>query len=160
MEPVTPNERISAPSGVLEKFGLLMGYAVRWIAGALLILLLILVVVETADLALFLVQGLTVMPRQRIEVSQVLVILGQFLVVLIMIELLYVIRLDMQGRQFEAETILHAGLVAIARKVIVFDTEKSDASLMFALAALVLALSTAIVILRRFPRRELSGGGE
>jgi len=160
MEPVTPNERISAPSGVLEKFGLLMAYAVRWIAGALLIMLLILVVVETADLALFLVQGLTVMPRQRIEVSQVLVILGQFLVVLIMIELLYVIRLDMQGRQFEAETILHAGLVAIARKVIVFDTEKSDASLMFALAALVLALSTAIVILRRFPRRELSGGGE
>ncbi len=152
MEPVPSDMRIPPRVRIVNTVSRLVEHAIYWIAAVLLVLLLIVVVAGTLDVIVRIGTEFQILPRGRMDVTQILSLLGLFLVVLISIELLYVVRLYLEGRHFDVETILIVALIAIARKVIVFDIEKNDTSLMLGLAAVILSLSGALALLRKFPR--------
>lgn len=121
---------------------------VRCVASALLVMLVIVVIAGTIDLGTTLVRDLLGMPYGRFDVREMLSMLGLFLVVLIAIELLYVVRLYLEQRHFDVEVVLMVALIAIARKVVVFDLERNDAGLMVGISAVVVSLATALFLLR------------
>ncbi len=116
---------------------------------AMLGMLAVIVIAGTVDLALLLWSELVNPPFGVLEVQEILEILGFFLMVLIAIEMIYVVRLYLIHRHLDVHAMLLVALIAIARKVIVLDLEKYDASHMLGIAALVLALSGALFLLRR-----------
>lgn len=122
---------------------------VRTVALAMMGLLSVVVFVGAVDLALQLWRELVNPPVGVLEARETLDILGLFLMVLIAIEMIYVVRLYVEHRALDVQAVLMVALIAIARKVIVFDLEKYDSTHMFGIAALVLALAGALFLLRR-----------
>jgi len=121
---------------------------IRIVAAILMALLAAVVVGATVDLAITLLREFASAPHGRFDVRQVLATLGLFLAVLIAIEMLHVVRLYLEERHFDAEAVLIVALVAIARKIVVFDIEKGDSVLMFGISAVVLSLAGALCLLR------------
>ena len=125
----------------------------RSVVHVLLGLLVVVILAATLDLGIILFKDLTNPPYGMLEMRELLETLGLFLLVLIAIEMVYVVRLYLEERHFDVEIVLMVALIAIARKVIVFDLEKYDAGLMFSIAAIVLALACALYLLRRSRHR-------
>lgn len=120
---------------------------VRCVVRALLVLLAILIVAATVDLGWTLAVDLLSPPVGRLNLQETLGTLGMFLTVLIAIEMMHVVRLYLEDRHLDVEIVLMVALIAIARKVIVFDLEKFEAPHMFGIAAIILALACALFLL-------------
>ncbi len=125
-----------------------MDRVIRWVAAALMWMLALVVVAGALDLAVTLISDLITPPIGRLEVSELLRLLGLFLVVLIAIELVYVVRLYLEERHFDVEVVLMVALIAIARKVVVFDLERNEPALLLGISAVVLSLAAALFLLR------------
>ncbi|MCX7819677.1 MAG: phosphate-starvation-inducible PsiE family protein [Kiritimatiellae bacterium] len=121
---------------------------IRWVATALMWMLALVVMAGAVDLAATLVQDLLTPPVGRMEVAELLRVLGLFLVVLIAIELVYVVRLYLEERHFDVEVVLVVALIAIARKVVVFDLERNEPWLLLGISAVVISLAAALFLLR------------
>jgi uncharacterized membrane protein (DUF373 family) len=63
--------------------------------------------------------------------------------------MVYVVRLYAVHRHLDVDAVILVALIAIARKVVVLDLERYDATHMFGIAALVVSLAGALFILRR-----------
>lgn len=120
-------------------------------------LLSVVVVAGTADLVVLLVRDLVAPPVGVLDVSEILEILGLFLMILIAIEMIYVVRLYAVHRHLDVHAVLLVALIAVARKVIVLDLEKYDAVHMAGIAGLVLALSAALYLVHHL-RGSAPGG--
>lgn len=116
---------------------------------ALLCLLSVAVIAGTFDLVRLLWSELVNPPIGVLDVTEILELLGFFLMVLIVIEMIYVVRLYAVHRHLDVQAVLAVALIAIARKVIVFDFEKYEATHMLGIAAIVMALAGALFLLRR-----------
>ena len=125
-----------------------MDRVIRWVAAALMWMLALVVVAGALDLAVTLISDLITPPIGRLEVRELLRLLGLFLVVLIAIELVYVVRLYLEERHFDVEVVLMVALIAIARKVVVFDLERNEPALLLGISAVVLSLAAALFLLR------------
>ncbi len=130
---------------------------IRWVAAALMWMLALVVVAGAVDLGVALLTDLVTPPLGRLEVAELLRLLGLFLVVLIAIELVYVVRLYLEGRHFDVEVVLMVALIAIARKIVVFDLERNEPGLLLGISAVVISLAGALFLLR-FSRRWESNG--
>lgn len=126
--------------------------AIRWVAAALMWMLTVVVVAGAVDLGVTLAIDLVTPPIGRLDVAELLRLLGLFLVVLIAIELVYVVRLYLEGRHFDVEVLLMVALIAIARKIVVFDLERNEPALLLGISAVVTSLAAALFLLR-FSRR-------
>lgn len=115
----------------------------------LLCLLSVAVIAGTFDLTRLLWSELVNPPIGVLDVTEILELLGFFLMVLIVIEMIYVVRLYAVHRHLDVQAVLAVALIAIARKVIVFDFEKYGATHMLGVAAIVMALAGALFLLRR-----------
>jgi uncharacterized membrane protein (DUF373 family) len=116
---------------------------------ALLCLLSVAMIAGTFDLVRLLWSELVNPPIGVLDVTEILELLGFFLMVLIVIEMIYVVRLYAVHRHLDVQAVLAVALIAIARKVIVFDFEKYEATHMLGIAAIVMALAGALFLLRR-----------
>ncbi len=126
--------------------------AIRWVAAALMWMLTVVVIAGAVDLGVTLALDLVTPPIGRLDVAELLRLLGLFLVVLIAIELVYVVRLYLEGRHFDVEVVLMVALIAIARKIVVFDLERNEPALLLGISAVVTSLAAALFLLR-FSRR-------
>lgn len=130
---------------------------IRGVAVALMWMLALVVVAGAVDLGVALLTDLITPPPGRLDVTELLRLLGLFLVVLIAIELVYVVRLYLEGRHFDVEVVLMVALIAIARKIVVFDLERNEPGLLLGISAVVISLAAALFLLR-FSRRWESNG--
>lgn len=130
---------------------------IRGVAVALMWMLTLVVVAGAVDLGVALLTDWMTPPLGRLDVTELLRLLGLFLVVLIAIELVYVVRLYLEGRHFDVEVVLMVALIAIARKIVVFDLERNEPGLLLGISAVVISLAAALFLLR-FSRRWESNG--
>jgi uncharacterized membrane protein (DUF373 family) len=80
-------------------------------------------------------------------------VFGFFLMVLIGLELLSSIRLYLQEHVVHAELVVVVALIAVARKVIVLDYDKTEPLTVLSIAALLLGLSIGYYLLKRSHER-------
>lgn len=80
-------------------------------------------------------------PAYLLEISDILATFGAFMAVLIAIEIFVNITIYLRDDIIHVKIVMATALMAIARKVIIMDVKKVDTLEIFAIAAVILALS-------------------
>jgi uncharacterized membrane protein (DUF373 family) len=98
------------------------------IYAALMFMLIVVLIAAMADLAYILVTSLTNISPWLLESHEMITVLGGFLLVLIGVELLETIKAYFRENSVHVEIVVLLAIIAIARKVILFDPTDMTAS--------------------------------
>ena len=116
----------------------------------LLGLMLLVVVAGAIELVFVTIEEMLRPPRYLLlDIGELLRIFGFFLLVLIGLELLSSIRMYIQDETIHVELVMVVALIAVSRKIIVLDYEKTDALTVLGIAALVIALSAGYYLMKK-----------
>ncbi len=113
---------------------------IRMAAKVLAILMTLVIVWGVGDVIFVLYQRLMTPPKYLLNISDILATFGAFLAVLIAIEIFTNITLYIRKDVLPIKLVVATALMAISRKVIVFDFKELTPSYILATAAVVLAL--------------------
>jgi len=117
-------------------------YFERGIAGFLAGLIALVILLATIDLASSLFTDIVFKsPRFLVDIDELLAIMGQFLIILVGFELLETVKAYLRDEAIHAEVVLIVALIALARRVIVFEPTEGSAMVLLAEAALMLAIA-------------------
>ena len=128
------------------------------ITRVLLVMMAIVVLLATVELGWILVKDVLTPPVFLLEIEQLLELFGQFLLVLIGVELLHTVKNQIESREIHLEAMIAVALIAVARKIIVLEPKGLPEGTLLGVAALVLALTVGYYLVRR-DRREKGGSG-
>ena len=121
----------------------------RWISVILMLLMAVVVISGTAEIGYLIVTDILQPPGFFLGVSDLFDIFGLFLMVLIGLELLSSVKAFLQDHKLHAEAMFLIALTAITRKIVILDSSGVSYMTLFGLAALVLALSAGLFIIRK-----------
>ena len=121
----------------------------RYIVSALIIMMVFVVLVATVELGWIIIKDIINPPIFMLVITDLLEIFGFFMLVLIGIELLETIKAYLVDNVVHVEIVLEVALIAIARKVIIFDIEKYQGLTIIGTAALILAVASAYYAVKR-----------
>jgi len=119
------------------------------VAKVLTILLLIVILVALLDLFFVLSQILFQSPPSGLFNQTLLEVFGLFLNILIALELLDNITAYLRKHIFQVELVIATSLIAVARKIIIFDLKKFSNNDLISLAIAIFALSISYWLVRR-----------
>jgi uncharacterized membrane protein (DUF373 family) len=126
----------------LEKF--------EWIINhTLLVMLGCVVVLATYELGWLIVRDVLTPPLFLLEIEELLELFGQFLLVLIGLELMHSVSVYIERREFHLEAVLTVALIAVARKIITLDAKTLPEGTLLGIAAVVVALVFGYYVLQR-----------
>ncbi|WP_303900920.1 phosphate-starvation-inducible PsiE family protein [Thiohalomonas denitrificans] len=130
----------------------IISYAVR----ALSVLMALVILWGVADVVYVLYQRLVQPPLLMLEIQDLLATFGAFLAVLIAIEIFINITLYLRDDVIHVKLVIATALMAVARKVIVFDYQTLDPGYIWATGALLIALGiTYWLVAWKHPRKVL-----
>lgn len=116
---------------------------------ALVVMMALVVLFASLDLAWIIIQDLMVPPYLLFDVNRLLEIFGMFLLVLIGIELLESIRTYLDHKLIHVEIVMTVALIAIARKVIILDVKELDGLKLIGIGVIIIALAGGYVFIKR-----------
>jgi uncharacterized membrane protein (DUF373 family) len=131
---------------------------IRLVSRALAVIMALVILWGVADVLYVLWQRLMVPPFMLLEINDILATFGAFMAVLIAIEIYHNIILyarDEHNHHLAVEIVLSTALMAIARKVIVFDFNEIGPEHIYGTAAVTLALVVGYYLIAlhgRIPR--------
>lgn len=112
----------------------------------------IVVLLATVELGWVLAKDVLTPPYFLLEIDELLEVFGQFLLVLIGIELLHSMKVFVQERRLHLEAVLAVAMIAVARKIIVLDPKDLPDGALWGTAALMLALAVGYHVVWRTHR--------
>ncbi len=107
------------------------------------------VLLATIELGWILAKDVLTAPVFLLEIEELLELFGQFLLVLIGIELLHSMKVYVERREVHLEAVLAVALIAVARKIVVLDPKEMPEGALLGIAALMLALALGYYMARR-----------
>ncbi len=125
-----------AEDGMLKFLHAVIHFAVRVLA----VLMVLVILWGVADVAFVMYQRIVAEPFMMLTVSDILVIFGSFMAVLIAIEIFINITLYIKHDTLPIKMVIATALMAVARKVIMLDFKDLDPAYVTAIAAVILAL--------------------
>jgi uncharacterized membrane protein (DUF373 family) len=131
-----------------ENFLKLVHWIENLVAKVLSIVLLVLILVALADLVFVISTNIITEPLGFIN-KTLIELFGLFLNILIALELLENITAYLKKHIFQVELVIATSLIAVARKIIIFDLQKYSGTDLIALALAILALSISYWLIRR-----------
>lgn len=114
---------------------------IRGAVRVLSILMTAVIVFGVAEVLFMLLQKLQKPPYFLLDISDILATFGAFMAVLIAIEIFVNITIYLREEIIHVKIVMATALMAIARKVIVFDYKEISPSYVFGTGAVILALS-------------------
>jgi uncharacterized membrane protein (DUF373 family) len=126
----------------------LVGYSVKLLA----VLMLFVILMGVVDVGWTVYQKLMSPPRFILTISDMLATFGAFMAVLIAIEILINITVYLDEKVIHVKIVMATALMAIARKVIIMDFEELEPSYVYAIGAVVLAMSVGYWLVYKIPR--------
>ena len=126
----------------LEKFEQIVTHS-------LLVMMAGVVLLATIELAWLLSKDVLSPLLFLLGLDELLELFGQFLLVLIGIELMHMMKIYIKHRVIQHEAMLIVALIAMARKIIVPDTKELPEGTLLGIAAIVLALALGYYLVRR-----------
>ncbi len=126
------------------------------VAKFLSILMVIVIAVAIIDLSFFLVEELRAQPLGALNKTAVISAFGLFLNVLIALEILENITAYLRKHVVQVELVIVTSLIAVARKIIIFDFSKQSGVDLLGLGTAVLALSISYWIVKRMNTKHSS----
>ena len=121
----------------------------RGIAIALLALMGIVVISGVLEVAWVVFNDLFEPPGFFLGVDDLFDVFGLFLMVLIGLELMSSIKMYLESNTIHAEIMFLVALTAVARKIVILDSKSVDPMTVFAVAALVVALSGGYYVIKK-----------
>ncbi len=121
----------------------------KYIAIALLGLMVIIVVSATAEVAYVVATNIYKPPGFFIGVEDLFQVFGLFLMVLIGLELMTSIRDYLRDSRIHAELMLLVAMTAVTRKVVILDASAIDPMMMFGIGFIIIALAVGYFLVRR-----------
>lgn len=115
----------------------------------LLGLMMVAVFASTIELGIILFQQLVRPPLLLLNMEEMLEVFGFFLMVLIGLELLESIKAYLDEDRVHVEVVLLVAIVAAARKIIIMDYKTTTPNMLFAISAVIVALSVGFYLVRR-----------
>ena len=115
-------------------------HIIRVAVKVLAVLMVMVIVWGIGDVVYVLYQRVTQPPIMLLQINDILETFGAFLAVLIAIEIFINIKMYLSTNVIPVRLVIATALMAIARKVIIFDFEQVTADYVYATAAVVLAL--------------------
>lgn len=112
------------------------GFAIRMLA----ILMTFVIVWGVGDVVYMLYQRLKDPPFMLLDISDILATFGALLAVLIAVEIFVNITLYLKEKEINVKFVLATALMAIARKVIIFDYKTLEPSYIYASGVVILSL--------------------
>lgn len=119
------------------------------ITRALILMMAGVVLLATVELAWILAKDVLTPPVFLLEIDEMLALFGQFLLVLIGIELLHSMRVYSERREVHLEAVLAVALIAVARKIIVVDPARLPHGTLLGIAVVTLALTIGYYVVGR-----------
>ncbi|MGF1603659.1 MAG: phosphate-starvation-inducible PsiE family protein [Thermosynechococcaceae cyanobacterium] len=132
-----------------DNFLKLIHWIENLVSKVLSIALVIVILVALFDLVVVLVKDLFVLEPIGFFSKTLIEIFGLFLNILIALELLENVTAYLRKHVVQVELVVVTALIAVSRKIIVFDTEKFEKTDIVALSIATLALSISYWLLRR-----------
>jgi uncharacterized membrane protein (DUF373 family) len=126
----------------------------RVLVSALLIMMVITVFLATIEVAWILIKDIITEPMFLLEVSELLDLFGLFLLVLIGIELMETLKVYLTERAIHVEVVFTVALIAVGRKVIILDVKDMPGLTLFAIAAIIVAMSFGYFLLKYLRHHE------
>lgn len=120
-----------------------------WLIRSLSVMLSIVVLLATIELAWLLVQDIMTPPILLLEIDELLELFGFFLLILIGLELIETIRSYERESIVHLEVVLLVAMVAISRKVVILDIKQTPSLSLLGLGLLILALAVAYFVVKR-----------
>jgi len=136
--------RLRNDSGFLGSIKTLEGL----VAKVLSVLMVVVILIATLDLGIFLIREILAEPVGFFN-STLFEIFGLFLNVLIALEILENITAYFRNHAIQVELVISTSLIAVARKIIIIDLEKTGGLELIGLAIAVFALALSYWIIRR-----------
>jgi uncharacterized membrane protein (DUF373 family) len=121
----------------------------RIVIWALTIMMTLVLLLATIDLAHLIIKDVMRSPFLILEVTDLLDIFGLFLLVLIGIELLETIKTYLVEHLIRVEVVFMVALIAIARKVIILDVSGFPSLTLIGIGVILLALAIGYHLIRR-----------
>lgn len=121
----------------------------KGIAIALLAIMTLVVISGALEVAWVVFNDLFEPPGFFLGVEDLFDIFGLFLMVLIGLELMTSIEMYLKDNTIHAEVMFLVALTAVARKVVIMDAKTIDPMTVFAIAALVIALSGGYYFIKK-----------
>lgn len=122
---------------------------IRFAVKILAILMVLVIVWGIGDVIHVLYQRLTDPPYFLLQISDILATFGAFLAVLIAIEIFVNITMYLTSNVIPVRLVVVTALMAISRKVIIFDFDQTSPPYIYSTAAVVLALGVTYWLLTR-----------
>jgi len=119
------------------------------ITGTLVVLMAVVVLLATIELAWIIIKDVITPPVFLLEIDELLDIFGLFLLVLIGVELLETIKAYLKENVVHFDVVLTVAMIAITRKVITLDVKELPALTLVGIAAIIVALAAAKYFFRR-----------
>ncbi len=127
----------------------IFGKIERIIAIALLVLMGVVVVSATVEVAYEIVTGLMDPPGFFLGVSELFEVFGLFLMVLIGLELMTSIHMYLDDQKIHAEMMFLVALTAVTGKIVIMDSSAMDPMLVFSIGFLVITLASGFYLIRK-----------
>ncbi|WP_425083695.1 phosphate-starvation-inducible PsiE family protein [Ruegeria profundi] len=131
----------------VEKLQVVIRFAVRILA----VMMVLVILLGVLDVAWTLYQKLINQPVFILTISEILSTFGAFMAVLIAIEIFVNITIYLRDDVIHVKIVVATALMAVARKVIILDTEKTSGLDLVGLALLVVACSLAYWLVHDMP---------
>ncbi len=128
----------------------------RIVIHVLLVMMGVVVLLATIEFGWILVKDVLTPPILLLEIDELLELFGQFLLVLIGIELLHSLKTYIVHRAIHLEAVLMVALIAVARKIIVLDPKALPEGALLGIAVMVLALALGYHLVQRSRRKDKS----
>lgn len=116
-------------------------------AKVLVLAMSIVILISLVDLVLLLIRDISADPVGFFD-KTLIDIFGLFLNILIALELLENITAYLKKHIVQVELVIVTSLIAVARKIIIFDFNQYDSFTLFALGAAILALSISYILIK------------
>ena len=107
------------------------------------------VLLATIELGWILAQDVLTPPVFLLEIEELMELFGQFLLVLIGIELLHSMKVYVARREIHLEAVLAVAVIAVARKIVVVGPKELPDGALLGIAAVMLALALGYYLVRR-----------
>jgi uncharacterized membrane protein (DUF373 family) len=121
----------------------------RFVTRTLLLLIAGVVLLAIVELVWLLGKDVLTPPMFLLEIEELQELFGQFLLVLIGIELMYTMKLYIEDRAIHLEAVLAVALIAVARKIIVVEPKELAPGALLGIAAMVVGLAFGHYLVQR-----------
>ena len=124
-------------------------YIERFLVWGILMAVSILLVLAFVDLVYEITQKIIAPPKLIIDANGLMDLFSLFLVLLIGLELLETVKAYLKEDLFHVEFIILVAIIAISRKVIVWDFNKYSTSELLSLSAMIVALGATYCLVKK-----------